>query len=341
MTGQELYKLWEDYRVVEKARRPIGKSSLQQYEVVWGSWLLHCAGAGVGWNEAPQEEVQKFIGSITPRSRRGTPVTSALTIKRYWRTLYDLYAFAVLNNVAEENPADLPQKPVTAVVLSLALSPADWQALSDGLPGGFTPKDRRNRLVLLLIMRAALTVGELTNLAVDDIKEVQAGPKTFEEAAELSDTPLFQPESPFWLANEAHPTYSITVDSKVKARCRTLILDDRTSKAVYDWLEYRSLLDKNVTDVAGAKRFLFSKIDGHKPMADKSIYNICQAHFIKCLGTDNKIQHIGPNTLRNTCITVWHSLGTPETELMRRLGLKAAGSFRRLVKHFTPTLTLS
>ena len=121
------------------------------------------------------------------------------------------------------------------------LAPHHWQSLSDGLPSGFVPLDRRNRLILLLTMRAALTVKELTHLSLENIEVVDLARATFADAAAASELPLFQPESPHWQASEAHPTYSLTVDSERSVRCRTLILDARSSKAMFDWLECRAM----------------------------------------------------------------------------------------------------
>ncbi len=339
MTGHELYAKWENYRSSQKTRRPIGKSSLGQFEVVWGKWLAQCAGDGLRWDEATSEDVQKFLAAIAPRSKRGNPSTSTLTVNRYWRSLYELYNFAVISELVTSNPADLPKKPKAAEVLSLALTPQQWQALSDGLPGGFTPRERRTRLILLLTMRAALTVSELTELTVDNVKEV-VDQASFAETAAESDAPLFQPESPHWKANEDHPTFSLTIESDKPERCRTLILDQRTSKAVADWLYCREHIGKDVVPPEGAKRYLIASGNGFQPMDTKAIYNICKSHFFKCLGKNTQIQHIGPNTLRNTCIKVWHSIGTPEATVMRRLGLKDPGALRRLKKHFEPSLSL-
>jgi hypothetical protein len=192
-------------------------------------------------------------------------------------------------------------------------------------------------------MRAALTVGELTKLTVENFEQVDGVPATFESAAE-SALPLFQPESPHWQATEKHPIYSVTIDSHLAVRRRTLILDARTSKAVHDWLECRVYYDKSARASHDRTRALFVASDALKamrPMDSKAMYNICHDHFMTCLGPDNKIQHLGPNTLRNTCIKNWHSQGITESELKRRLGLKADGAFRRLKDQFKPSLTLN
>lgn len=340
MTGKEIYKLWATFRVSSKTKKSISKVSLRQYEVAWDRWLYFCDEKSLDWDSATAIDVSGFIETIPKRSKRTAVTTSEQTIKRYWRTLYDIYEFALVNSHVTANAADLPKRPATVEVQSLALAPHHWQSLSDGLPSGFVPLDRRNRLILLLTMRAALTVKELTHLSLENIEVVDLARATFADAAAASELPLFQPESPHWQASEAHPTYSLTVDSERSVRCRTLILDARSSKAMFDWLECRAMIGKDIKIGKDDVRYLFSIGKGLKPMDPKGIYKICQQHFFKCLGQDNGIQHLGPNTLRNTCITIWHETGTPEAEIKRRLGLKADGAFRRLKDHFRTSISL-
>lgn len=334
MHGEEIYQLWEDFRVQSKSKKPISKVSLKQYKVAWGKWLFHCAGRAFQWAEATPDEVQHFIDGIKPRSSRSTAdAASKQTQKRYWRTLYDIYEFAVIFEHTTRNPANLPRAPDTVEVKSLALPPDDWNKLSDCLPAGHSPRDCRNRITLLLAMRAALTVAELTRLTIDDLNTVDRS--TFTGGAAESDLPLFQPESPHWQANEPHPVYSITITSATPARRRTLVLDERTSKAMYDWLNVRHMIRKNPPASSTVGNHLLSTSDGLKPMDAKAIYNVCKAHFLAALGTDTSIQHLGPNTLRNTCIKIWHQRDVSDAEIKRRLGLKADGALRRLQNHFT------
>ena len=45
------------------------------------------------------------------------------------------------------------------------------------------------------------------------------------------------------------------------------------------------------------------------------------------------IQHMGPNTLRNTCIALWFNSGVPLAEIQRRCGFKDASVMSRLGAH--------
>ncbi|MDB5929000.1 MAG: phage integrase [Polaromonas sp.] len=49
---------------------------------------------------------------------------------------------------------------------------------------------------------------------------------------------------------------------------------------------------------------------------------------------------MGPNTLRNTCISLWLSQGMPLSEVLRRCGLKDPGVLIRLQRHVNSNAAL-
>lgn len=53
-----------------------------------------------------------------------------------------------------------------------------------------------------------------------------------------------------------------------------------------------------------------------------------------------RLAQMGPNTLRNTCISQWLSQGVPLGEILRRCGLKDAGRAAPAAKHLNPVVTL-
>ena len=69
------------------------------------------------------------------------------------------------------------------------------------------------------------------------------------------------------------------------------------------------------------------------------LYGICQAHMARCL-EGYGIAQMGPNTLRNTCITRWLNQGVALPEILRRCGLKDAELLTRLRRHLLPAGTL-
>ena len=84
-----------------------------------------------------------------------------------------------------------------------------------------------------------------------------------------------------------------------------------------------------------------------KAIAPNGLYNICQAHLIHCLveggflsapepyavHDPGGLNHLGPNTLRNTCIALWFNAGVPLEEIQRRCGFKDASVMSRLGAH--------
>jgi integrase len=357
MTGLEIYEAWAAFRPIDSSRLPMGKAGLEQSAVVWKQWLIYCAGKQLPWDKATKEDIRDFLDKLKPRTTRPRPTASPVTVKRYWRIVNDLYAYAVLQEFLAANPCALDDKLAPERKKSLALNSTTWQLLSDGLPGGFTEKDRRNRLILLLAMRCALTVSEIVQAKVADISEATPFTGTVSESLAFAGMPLFQPESPFWVTGEAHPIYRLEVKSEKFSKLRpargtvsevlpmqmpqtpksitatrVLILDARTSKAVFDWLEVRNRSNRK------SARLIIGEGEG-MGMIPKAIYNICRTHIIKCLGADaGSIEHLGPNTLRNTCIAIWRNLGVSDAEVARRIGLRDIEALSRLNDHKMPEI---
>ena len=275
-----------------------------------------------------------FAGDISPR-KPGARAVSPVTLRRYWRILSDLYAHAVLTQLIEHNPCAEVMPPVSEKTSSLALPPHLWALLQEGLPGGIGFKARRNRLVLLLMMRCALTVGEILHLSLASVR-AHEGDAEVARHLTLAGLPLLQPESPFWVPLARHPaglSYTLELSGSRPVQARYLVLDARTSTALRDWLEVRR------TGRAGANdRLLVGGANG-AALSPKGLYNICQAHMARCL-PGIKIAQMGPITLRNTCISGWINQGVALGEVLRRCGLLDAGVLTRLQRHVNPVVVL-
>ncbi|UUZ66572.1 hypothetical protein LP417_34040 (plasmid) [Polaromonas sp. P1-6] len=70
MTGNDFYELWEAARLVDKHRKAMGDSGLQQSELVWRKWLAFCAEKLLDWKEAKATDVSAFVIDINPRTTR-------------------------------------------------------------------------------------------------------------------------------------------------------------------------------------------------------------------------------------------------------------------------------
>jgi hypothetical protein len=91
-----------------------------------------------------------------------------------------------------------------------------------------------------------------------------------------------------------------------------------------------------------------------RAIAPNGLYNICQAHLMHCLRgkgllaeqaphtvlDPGALAHMGPNTLRNTCIAGWFNDGVPLAEIQRRCNFKDASVMSRLGAHLTSPFPL-
>ena len=314
---------WQAARLARTDLKPMGAAGLAQASLVWRHWLAFCTVHGVAWDAARSLDVARFCQSIGPRST--LKKTSPVTRRRYWRVLRDLYDHALASRLVEVNPAEGAQPPANERVPSLALSAPMWTALHEGLyenfPGGGDFKARRNRLVLLLMMRAALTVREIIGLTLDCAQPCANSPG-----------------SP-----GPDPLYLLRVRKAGGGHERVLQLDPETCRALHAWLEVRPV---GLPALHPGSRLVVGDRIG-RSIAPNGLYNICQAHLARCLMEKGLLDapnpmatldpgllaHMGPNTLRNTCIAGWFNAGVPLQEIQRRCGFKDASVMSRLGAH--------
>ena len=327
VTGSDpdaFFASWQTARLASKELKPMGAAGLSQASLVWRHWLAFCTVHGVAWDAARSVDIARFCQAIGPRS--SLKKTSPVTRRRYWRVLRDLYAHALACGLVAVNPAEGAQPPATERVPSLALSLPMWTALHEGLyehfPGCDDFKARRNRLALLLMMRAALTVREIIGLTLD--------------CAEPGANPVEITSGP-------GPQYILRVRKAGGGHERELQLDPETSRALHAWLEVRPV---GLPDLHPGSRLVVGDRIG-RSIAPNGLYNICQAHLARCLAAKGLLAeqaphtvldpgllaHMGPNTLRNTCIAGWFNAGVPLQEIQRRCGFKDASVMSRLGAH--------
>ena len=327
--GLAFFAVWKASRLADGHRKPMGASGLGQAEFVWRKWLSFCALRGITWDAAGPADVQAFAGAVSPRKLTTSAQVSPVTLRRYWRILNDLYAYAVLSRTLGDNPCSEVMPAISEKTASLALPPHLWAQLNENLPGGHSFQARRNRLVLHLLMRSALTVTEILGLTLGCIQAHEGTPEQVAQRLGLASLPLFEPESSFLAPTAAHPaglTYTMQLSGSRPVQTRQLVLDSRTSAALHDWLEIRTISQAGPSD-----RLLIGAAQG-SALSAKGLYKICRAHMARSL-PGIEIDQMGPNTLRNTCIAMWLNAGVPLPEIQRRCGLKDASVMSRLGAH--------
>ena len=300
--GLAFFAAWQACRLADTHRKPMGASGLAQAAFVWCGWLDFCALRGIAWDAAGPLDVQAFAGAVSPRKPTAAAGVSPVTLRRYWRILNDVYAYAVLSRTLADNPCVEVKPVLSEKTASLALPLHLWALLQEGLPGGPSFKARRNRLVLHLLMRCALTVTEILGLRLGD--EDLAG-----------------------------PTYTLALSGSRPVQARCLVLDALTGAALHDWLEIRS-----GGNAAAGDRLLIGAPNS-AALSAKGLYKICRAHMAKSL-PGIELAQMGPNTLRNTCIAMWLNSGVPLPEVQRRCGFKDASVLIRLQRHVNPIAAL-
>ena len=334
--GMAFFAAWKAARLADTHRKPMGASGLAQAEFVWRKWLDFCALCSCSWDAAGPLDVQAFAGAVSPRKLTTSAQVSPVTLRRYWRILNDLYAYAVLSHTLAENPCVEVMPAISERTASLALPPHLWALLQENLPGGHSFQARRNRLVLLLMMRCALTVTELLGLTLGCVQAHEGTPEQVARRLGLASFPLFEPESAFLAPTAVHPaglTYTLALSGSRPVQTRCLVLDARTSSALHDWMEVRTI------GKAGADDRLLIGAAKSSALSSKGLYKISRSHMAQSLG-GIEIDQMGPNTLRNTCISVWFSQGMALDEVLRRCGLKDPGVLIRLQRHVNPVVVL-
>ncbi|MDQ3061069.1 MAG: site-specific integrase [Pseudomonadota bacterium] len=327
LSGVAFFDDWKAARLQDSHRKPMGETGLHQAEFIWRKWLAFCHARRTDWQDAGPDDVRAFSGDISPRKPGHSSAVSPVTLRRYWRILNDLYAYALLSGTLTHNPAAPVMPAISERTSSLALPPHLWAPLQAGLPGGDSMKERRNRLVLLLMMRCALTVTEIISLKMGGVQAHEGTPEA------VSRSLAFEPDTAFMAPLAACPTYTVQLSGSRPVQTRQLVLDAPTSQALHDWLQVRR------RGAGGAQERLIVGDANGTAITPKGLYNIAQAFMARCL-PGVQIAQAGPNTLRNTCIASWLNQGVPVTEIQRCCGLKDQSVLIRLQQHIHPPVAL-
>lgn len=326
LTGMAFFEMWKAARLQDPHRKPMGAIGLGQAQFIWQKWLAFCSARNIEWHAAGPGDVQAFGGDITPRKLGTASEVSPVTLRRYWRILNDLYAYAWLSGRMAHNPAAQVMPATSERTSSLALAPHMWAQLQAGLPSGPGTKERRNRLVLLLMMRCALTVAEIISLKISSAQAHEGGPEAVSQRLALADLPLFRPDTALPAPLAAPATYALQLSGSRAVQTRRLVLDPRTSQALHDWLNIRKM-----GALSQDERLIVGDANG-AAITPKGLYNIAQAFMDRCL-EGIPLAQAGPNTLRNTCISAWLNQGVAVAEIQRRCGLKDQSVLVRLQPH--------
>lgn len=312
-TAEEIFESWLNGRS-NASRDALSEAAAAPYRYVWLSWCRwldeHAVGdpvhgAGKRYLEARPEDVHRFLAhGPTPSSKRVSRTTpiSEVTRRRYWGILNAVYKHAKDLETIPSNPADdvgEHDRPPPEKSEGLVLTRLHFEAVYKVLPTGPSPWDLRDRAVLLLLLEAALTPGEVTGLKLDNIGESRDHPGHLE----LEITGTRRPQN------------------------RDITLSKLATAALAQWLEARKSTGSQLDDVFITQR--------QEPMAGRVLFHL----VAKAITASAELSgmpvpgHVGAQVLRNTCIVQWLNSGMEEGQVVMLAGFKDAKSFRGLRRH--------
>jgi len=289
-------------------------AAARPYRYIWGAWQKwlskpHQNLSPCPWHEATPLHVWRFLErGISPSSGRRIASTeiSEITRRRYWRVLDALYEAARAQQLLNVNPARAfdeprpePERPEGQV-----FNPVQFRAVRDALPEPKSRWDVRDRAILLLLMDAALTTGEVCKLQTHQVSDHLR-------------------------------TVALRLDGPRAAQERDLRLDPAASKAMKAWMDQRRALP--VAEQHQGQVFLSQR---GVPMAPRAVFYLVSTTVHRAFAAHHMDlpNHIGAQVLRNTRLVMWMNKGMDPDEVVRRAGYKDVRSFRGLVQHLNEPL---
>lgn len=289
-------------------------AAARPYRYIWGAWQKWLATphqnlSPCPWHEATPLHVWRFLDrGISPSSGRRIASTeiSEITRRRYWRVLDALYEAARAQQLLDVNPARSfeeprpePERPEGQVFNAVQI-----RAVRESLPEPKSRWDVRDRAVLLLLMDAALTTGEVCELQMHQVRD------------HLKVTAL-------------------RLDGRRAAQERTLQLEPAASAAMKAWMTKRRALQ--VPEPHQGHVFITQR---GVPMSPRAVFHLVSTTVHRAF-TAHHLElphHIGAQVLRNTRLVMWMNSGMDPEEVVRRAGYKDARSFRGLARHLNEPL---
>ena len=270
-------------------QRPFSESTIQIYTRIWAMWCEWLekesksrAGGSLCFLTATSEDVSKFILSPYPGYwvRHQQP-SSDRPKNRYLQLLGRIYDHALRCGVMDCNPTRELDSSLAGDrgPIPQTLTPAEWAAIYSGLPMGCSRSDFRDRAVMLLLMDAGLSTGEMAALERSDIER------------DILTRSQFQ----------------VVIRGSRDAQRRTLKLTLRTSLTLERWLQVRESISPSPT-VTGDPVFL---TDTRSRFTRRVLYYLAKRMIGDAIGAagSRRLANGGASIVRNTRILMWAQSG--------------------------------
>jgi integrase/recombinase XerC len=331
-TADAVFKAWALERAAQR-KGGLAPRSLASYHSLWAGWTEYLLGhKALPWNEARSPDVRAYLEALNPRAQaRGLVHASTVTQRRYYRVLKKIYDFAVAREWVDGNPVDdSASVSATEQMDSLVFHAIDWDVLLQAVapPRDPPPPEQpwlevRDQAILRLMMQAALTVAELAGLDLGDVRHPRLG--AVHGIGELWPAQEM-------LAQTAEPAVMLDINGARPAQNRRVTLPEQASTALLAWLSVRATLP--LPQAADTPLFVSRKKAGR--LTPRALFHLANRHVVATLGPrypNTVFAHVGPMTLRNSCIVRWLDAGLPEDEILARAGLRESQALLRLRKH--------
>lgn len=337
ITAQRVFSSWSGMRTAI-ALRTLSSETVEAYRSIWNGWLSFLAKHGSEWDGAGSEDARAFLENLSPSSPSKTNV-SAVTQKRYFRVLKEIYACAMANAWLGHNPFDLDAKVSrTEHMDSLVFNRNDWAVLFRSVPSPSEEIDPdtpwqsvRNRSMLLMMMQEGLGVSELRTLTLASVHTPRL---TWESGQPILGLP-FMPWEP-----QSSQRVRLLIQGERTHQHRTLTLSDPNEMMLLAWLQWR--LQGRFPLLAESPLYVSRKRAG--PLSAKSVFALANAHIRSSLSARYAVEelaHAGPMALRNSCIVRWLDAGMEDALVLERAGFKDLQALRRLRQHVVERGTTS
>lgn len=329
----ELFDAWVASRAHggPGTRERLTAKAAEGYRLYWNSfvrWLTtpQVNAAGVAsparrrsYTSADAADIDAFltegISTASPQKVHVSPITQV----RYGSLLQWIYEFAANSGVVKHNPARgrtagagrtmRASGTFDAAGEGLVLNSLQWAAMLEAIPAldSRESMEVRDRAILLMLMDAHLTSGELCELDVSNV------------GFALEDAGLF--------------TVAITEFTR-RSQERSLELDAVTSAAIARWLEVRKAMA-----LPAREKALF--VTERRLRISKRVLIYVVARTMRAASKAAGFEmpyHSGPQVLRNSRIVFRLNRGAPVPDVIRDAGLKNHYSFRGLRQHLAPEI---
>ena len=349
-------KGFESFRAqaMQRPRRALKEAAVKAYEGIWVEWLMYLIVQGIGWRAATPDDVAGFLKSgLRARNfvRNSEAKVSPVTQARYARVLAEIYSAALGEDERHLSPVKLVGKevPQSEAMPSMKLHAHLREQLRRKMPKAEDEKSARDRLVICLTLLEGMTCSDIMGMSLGDLLFKEGDERDLKFGSQHASVDEMnawqrgftseQGGGGMLLAPEVAPR-GAHLRGERKAQDRRVAFTRTTRQSLQDWLGFRA---QNSGGQATNKVVLsLSRRRGEDgPGAThRTLFGVCSEHIDRALDGSNlmtaqevmRLQHIGPNTLRNACLLEWMAEGVDVEEVRRRSGLKETRSLARLAE---------